>query len=193
MIKHSKYTIILLSFLFSTSIFAQKIATIKVADVQVPTAITIANKTLQLNGAGIRSKFFIDLYVGSLYLPEKSQNIDVILNAQQLALRLNITSSMISAQKMTDGINEGFKDATNGDTSKIAPQIQTFLALFETGIKEGDQFTFVFSKGSDVTTYKNNKKQGTIKGEDFSVALLNIWLGKAPAQQSLKDKMLGND
>jgi hypothetical protein len=32
---------------------------------------------------------------------------------------------------------------------------------------------------------------GTIKGKKFRVALLKIWLGKAPAQESLKEEMLG--
>ena len=193
MIKHSKFTVILLSFLFSTSIFAQKITTIKVADVQVPTEITIANKTLQLNGAGIRSKFFIDLYVGSLYLPEKSQNIETILNSPQLALRLNITSGMITAEKMTNAINEGFNDATNGNTKEIDNEIKAFLALFNAEIKDGDQFTFVANKNIGITAYKNNKAQATIKGEAFRLALLKIWLGKDPAQQSLKEEMLGSD
>lgn len=177
-----------ITLLFTTPIFAQKIA-----GVQVSKDLKIENSTLLLNGAGIRSKFFIDLYVGSLYLPEKSQNIDAILESEQSAIRLNITSGMISAEKMTNAINEGFDDATNGDTTKIAPQIKQFLALFSDEIKENDQFTFVFNKKSGVTSYKNNKQKATIKGETFRVALLKIWLGKEPAQQSLKAEMLAID
>ncbi|MGS0730103.1 chalcone isomerase family protein, partial [Shewanella sp. 0m-11] len=42
-----------------------------------------------------------------------------------------------------------------------------------------------------VTAYKNGQAQATIAGEDFRQALLKIWLGKEPAQNSLKEAMLG--
>ncbi|MGL5395016.1 MAG: chalcone isomerase family protein, partial [Shewanella sp.] len=41
----------------------------EVSGVQVADSITLDAQTLQLNGAGVRSKFFMDLYVGSLYVP----------------------------------------------------------------------------------------------------------------------------
>ena len=41
----------------------------KIAGVDVPQTVTIENKNLVLNGAGIRKKLFIKVYVGALYLP----------------------------------------------------------------------------------------------------------------------------
>lgn len=188
MIKFISNVLILCTILFSNAIFAQKIAGVEVAK-----TITVENSTLQLNGAGIRSKFFIDLYVGSLYLPTKSHNVEAILNSPQSVIRLNITSGLITAEKMTNAINEGFEGATNGNTVRIEPQIKVFLALFKAEIKDGDQFTFVANKKAGITAYRNNKKQATIKGDAFRIALLKIWLGKEPAQDSLKEKMLGLD
>ena len=173
MTKFISNVLILCTFLFSSSIFAQKIAGVEVAK-----TITIENSTLQLNGAGIRSKFFIDLYVGALYLPTKSQDVEVILNSSQSVIRLNITSGLITAEKMTNAINEGFEGATNGNVARIELQIKAFLALFKAEIQDGDQFTFVANKGVGVTAYKNNQKQATIKGDAFRDALLKIWLGE---------------
>ena len=34
--------------------------------------LLFSNIGLQLNGAGIRKKFFVSVYVGALYLPEKT-------------------------------------------------------------------------------------------------------------------------
>ena len=39
--------------------------------------------------------------------------------------------------------------------------------------------------------YKNGAKKGSIDGHDFKKALFGIWLGKKPADDDLKEGMLG--
>ena len=51
----------------------------KIAGVDVPQSATIENKVLVLNGAGIRKKLFIKVYVGSLYLTVKQTAVGKIL------------------------------------------------------------------------------------------------------------------
>jgi len=172
--------------LLSGSVSAKEISGVDVAE-----QIAIESTQLQLNGAGVRSKFFIDLYVGSLYLPSTTNDITTILDAPTSAVRLNITSGMITSDKMRDAINDGFKDATDGNTAEIKTEIDAFMALFSDEIKEGDQFTLATDKALGVTAYKNGEAQATIGGEAFRQALLKIWLGDSPAQSSLKKAMLG--
>ena len=162
----------------------------EVSGVQVAETVTLDSQTLQLNGAGVRSKFFMDLYVGSLYLPAALSSTAAVIDAPVAAIRLNITSGMITSEKMRDAITEGFEQATAENTADIQPQIDTFMALFKE-IKEGDQFTLVANKARGVTAYKNGQEQATIEGEMFRQALLKIWLGDKPAQKSLKEAMLG--
>ncbi|MCL1051209.1 chalcone isomerase family protein [Shewanella abyssi] len=163
----------------------------EVAGVEVNETLTFNEQPLVLNGAGVRSKFFIDLYVGSLYVPTTLDNTAAVIAADNVAVRLNITSGMITADKMKDAINEGFDDATDGNTAAIQPQIDQFMGLFSAEIVDGDQFTFLASKASGVTAFKNGTAQATIISEPFRQALLNIWLGDEPAQNSLKKAMLG--
>ncbi|KEK27638.1 chalcone isomerase family protein [Shewanella xiamenensis] len=163
----------------------------EVSGVQVADSITLDAQALQLNGAGVRSKFFMDLYVGSLYVPTPSNTTAEVINAPVAAIRLNITSGMITSEKMRDAIIEGFEYATADNTTDIQPQIDAFMALFKDEIKQGDQFTLVANKSRGVTAYKNGQEQATIEGEMFRQALLKIWLGEKPAQASLKEAMLG--
>ncbi|WP_076410821.1 chalcone isomerase family protein [Shewanella sp. UCD-KL12] len=176
-----------------TAAFMSYTATAKeISGVEISEQLDASGVQLQLNGAGVRSKFFIDLYVGSLYLPNKTSKLETVLAAPAAAVRLNITSGMITSDKMRDAIIEGFDDATDGDTQAIQAQIDSFMALFTDEIVEGDQFTFVTSKSEGVTAFKNGTEQDTITGEAFRTALLKIWLGDSPAQNSLKKAMLGN-
>ncbi|MCL1139675.1 chalcone isomerase family protein [Shewanella pneumatophori] len=174
------------SVLLSSSLQAKEVSGIQLDD-----SITVEGQTLVLNGAGVRSKFFIDLYVGSLYVPANLNTAQAALESPSVAVRLNITSGMITADKMKDAINEGFDDATDGNTTQIAAKIEQFMGLFSAEIVEGDQFTLLADKTTGVTAYKNGQAQATIAGEDFRQAVLKIWLGNEPAQDSLKEAMLG--
>ncbi len=164
----------------------------EISGVEISEQLEITGTQLQLNGAGVRSKFFMDLYVGSLYLPSKASDLQAVLAAPSAVVRLNITSGMITSDKMRDAILDGFDDATDGETQAIQAQIDAFMALFSDEIVEGDQFTFATSKSEGVTAFKNGAVQDSITGDAFREALLKIWLGDSPAQNSLKKAMLGD-
>ena len=42
-----------------------------------------------------------------------------------------------------------------------------------------------------MTAYKNDKELGTIEGMEFKKALFGIWLSNRPADDDLKEAMLG--
>ena len=48
---------------------ASKGYSLNIADVNIPDSFSAGGHRLILNGAGIREQFFMDLYVGALYLP----------------------------------------------------------------------------------------------------------------------------
>jgi hypothetical protein len=163
-----------------------------ISGVELDESLNIAEQALTLNGAGVRSKFFMDLYVGSLYLPSHQSALAEIIAQPVAVIRLNITSGMITSDKMIDAINEGFDGATDGKPEQLKAEIDQFMALFSAEIKKGDQFTFVLTKDQGVVSFKNQQQQGEIAGESFRQALIKIWLGDEPAQKSLKKAMLGN-
>ncbi len=55
-----------------------------VAGVNVAETVSAEGKTLKLNGAGIRKKFIIKVYVGALYLEETSTNAGEIVKSDQV-------------------------------------------------------------------------------------------------------------
>ncbi|MGF1725887.1 chalcone isomerase family protein [Photobacterium nomapromontoriensis] len=163
----------------------------EIAGVDVAETISYNEQPLQLNGAGIRSKFFMDLYVSSLYTAEKMDNADNIINGEQVsAVRLNITSGMITSEKMIDAMHEGFDLATDGNTAPIADNINAFITAFSSPIKEGDQFTLVSVPNTGIISYKNGEQLAITSGEAFRKAVLAIWLGDSPIDKGLKKEML---
>lgn len=162
-----------------------------ISGINVPDSIVVNQQPLILNGAGVRSKFFMDLYIGSLYLVSAQSEQEKVIEQPVAAIRLRITSGMITSDKMTDAIKDGFNDATDGNSASIQTEIDQFMTLFNDDIKDDDQFTFVLTKGNGVASFKNDQPRGEIPNELFRQALIKIWLGDKPAQKSLKQDMLG--
>ncbi|USD36850.1 MULTISPECIES: chalcone isomerase family protein [Ferrimonas] len=168
------------------------VAATDIAGVKVNDQIQLQGKPLTLSGAGIRSKFFMDLYVGSLYSAATGVDADSVIHGEHAsAIRLNIVSGLITSDKMIDTIEEGFENAAGDDFDALKPQIDRFIAVFNDKIVEGDQFTLLSLPGVGVEAYKNGQLLTLVEGERFRQALLGIWLGNKPADKDLKQEMLG--
>lgn len=164
----------------------------EVAGVTMPDSLKAGQDSLLLNGAGVRTKFFMDLYVGGLYVKAKGMEAGELVEADApMAISLHIISGLITSEKMEKTTREGFENATGGNTESIQDEIDTFIAVFNEKIEKGDVYDLIYVPGKGVETYKNGKFASVTKGLEFKKALFGIWLGDKPAQKSLKKEMLG--
>lgn len=168
-------------------------AQVTVSGVTMPGTLKVGNNNLVLNGAGIRVKLFMDIYVAGLYVTAKSNNGEAIAKANDAsAVKLQITSSLVTSDRMKEAILEGFKKSTGGNTAPVQAKIDRFVKLFSLEpIVKGNVFDLQYTPGTGVQVYKNGKLLETIDGLDFKTALWGIWLGNDPADKGLKAGMLG--
>lgn len=166
----------------------------EVAGVSLPQTITLGSRPLVLNGAGIRTKFFIKVYVGALYLPARTRDAEAVLrNTGPVAMHMYIVHGEISKEKLVDAWNDRFDaNLDAAERARLAPRIERFDALFPT-VHKGDVMRLDYLPGAGTTVSINNDKRGVIEGEDFMRAWLRIWLGKEPADGGLKQELLGGD
>ena len=88
--------------LLLTGVLSAPASALTVGDVDVPDTYSAMGQELKLNGAGTRSKWFMDLYVGGLYVPEQVSDGEAVINADEpQAITLHITSGMITSERMT--------------------------------------------------------------------------------------------
>ena len=162
--------------------------------VTFPAKLGTEGKVCVLNGAGVRKHYFINIYVAGLYLPTKSSDPNAIINADDaIAVRLQIISSLVTQERMTESVKEGFRKATGGNTAPIQKEIDLVLKIFNSEpIKVGDVFDIWYIPGKGIVASKNAKKISLeIPGLTFKKLLYSIWLGKDPVDEGLKDSMLG--
>ncbi|MFO0356756.1 MAG: chalcone isomerase family protein [Sphingobacteriaceae bacterium] len=167
-------------------------AQMEVEGVKIPYTFKTDETTLVINGAGVREKYFLDLYVGALYLKAKSNDAAKVIAADEaMCMKLHIVSGMITSEKMTESTDEGFKRSTNNNTAPIQAKINQFKAAFSEKISKGDVFDIVYETAKGSCVYKNNKLIVTIPGMEFKKALFGIWLCNDAAASDLKKKLIG--
>lgn len=184
-----KLITLLAGLLLGSTAFSQEIAGIEMPD----KITTTADTELQLNGAGVRTKWFMDLYVSGLYLQGTETDAEAILSADEaMAIRLHMVSGLITSEKMTEATLEGFENATHGETAPLQAEIDQLLSAFGVPIEKGDIFEFVYAPGTGIQIIKNGNVAQTISSDNaFKRAFFGIWISDKPAQKSLKYEMLG--
>jgi len=178
------------------SIYVPPVSAKKLGNLYFPDKIQIAGTStpLQLNGVGYRTKFFFKIYAGALYTEKKVHSRDAV---QALTgpgrVVMQFIYSEVSRDKLVAAWQEGFEENnTAAQLQTLAPEITQFNAMFPS-LKEGDIVILDYLPGKGTRVTIKGKVKGIIKGKDFNRALLDVWLGNEPADETLKQAMLGND
>lgn len=176
----------------ATVLFAGNALAVKVAGVELAPTITVGEQELTYNGAGIRKKLFIKLYVGSLYAAQNSNDAAALVSADEaMAIRINVISDFLTRSKMVKALNEGFAKSTGGDTAPVQAGIDQLMELMKDKIKTGNSLTLAYEPGAGTHVMRDGEALSVIPGLAFKQALFGIWLSDSPAQASLKKAMLG--
>jgi hypothetical protein len=160
------------------------------AGVNLPDTATVADKSLVLNGLGLRTEFMVKVYVGGLYLEHKSTDAGGIIKADAPKRIVMQFLHDASKKQMTDAFDQSFKDNAPDAETTIKSDTDRFLAAVEP-VKVGEQMVFTYLPGTGTTIAINGNDKLTIAGPAFSQAIFSVWLGPKPPTSSLKKGMLG--
>ncbi len=151
--------------------------------------VKTGEKTLKLNGLGLRKKAMFKVYVGGLYLESPSKDANAILTSDQAkAIRLYFLRDLTKAQ-LVEAFQEGF-EANAKDKAAQKAAFDRMLALVP-DVKTGSTLTFTYLPGRGTTLQVADKDLGVFEGKGFADAVFSIWLGSKPPSEDLKKGMLG--
>ncbi len=177
---------------------ASTFAATEVAGVKFEEKARVGAGETVLNGAGMRNRAFFKVYAMGLYLPQKASHVADALGGKGAKRVAIVTLRDLTAEQFADALVDGLKK--NHDEAALAP-LQPKIEQFRTimlGIGNAAEKTTVFidwlpDVGGGVTrlTVNGAVKGADIGGEDFYRGLLRVWLGEKPAQDDLKEKLLG--
>lgn len=174
---------------FTFLFFGTPATGLEITGTTIPESI---NKDLQLNGAGIRSKFFFKIYVAELYLEHPSADAGEVLDTPgKKRITMHILYDKVEKEKLIDGWNEGFtKNLSPEQLQTLHTKIQQFNELF-IDVHKGEKIILDFTPGQGTLVSIAGENKGIIEGADFNRALLSIWLGNKPVADDLRDSLLG--
>ncbi len=172
-------------------------AAAEVEGVKVPdrARLSDAGPELALNGAGVRTRFFFRVYVGALYLAQKSTAARAVIDdpgAKRMALHM---LRELSAEQFVSALEDGLKNNhAAAELARLEPRIKQLRTIFDAvkTAKPGDVIYIDYLPGAGTRITVNGAVRGVIAGEDFNRALLRIWLGDDPADGDLKKGLLGD-
>ncbi|MDQ1834902.1 chalcone isomerase family protein [Massilia scottii] len=150
--------------------------------------------SLVINGAGVSSKAFVDLYAAELYLPAKQTDAASILaSAGDKSLVMRIRFFGLSGALIAERLRAGLRANISADEFRQAqPHIAAIDAMLGSGtpLARGDVLRFDWRAGG-VRFTVNGVVRGCIEDAAFPAQLLRVWLGSEPVNPALKQRLLG--
>ena len=164
----------------------------EVLGIEMPDTLETGGQQLSLNGGGARTRLVVRVYVAGLYLAGPSSDAAAIIAADEpMAIRLHVTSGLLTAKRMREALVKGFNKSTDGNQASVQTGIDQLSSLLSEDISKRDTLTLAYTPGVGTEVRRNDKPLETIAGLAFKQALFGIWLGDKPAQDNLKAGMLG--
>ena len=169
-----------------------------VAGVKVDERTKLANQELVLNGAGIRyaAAGFVRVYVAALYLPtKKNTSNDIAALKGPKRMHLSVMRD-INSNDFSKALLTGMR--ANLSSTEQQKHFESLLKLGQIfgqipSLKKGESITIDSIPGTGAMILVNNKRVGEVFQDDtFFQALLQIWIGPKPIDESLKPVLLGN-
>ena len=160
-----------------------------VEGVKLPEQVTIGQSTLSLNGAGVRTKFLVKVYVGGLYLQSPTSDAGAVIAADQPRRIVLVLLHDLSKDQMSSSFREAFEANAGDRMDSLRERMGRFEGFLQSG-HPGDWMAITYQPGRGVTVVNKAGNWIVIPGKDFADALFSVWLGPHPADSGLKKAML---
>lgn len=166
---------------------------LEISGVKMEETLQLDNHHLVLNGAGMRSKFVVDVYVVGLYLGKKLHTAEAVL-ADTGPNRISIHLVRdVSGKLFSDGLNISLlANQSEEEMTVLDPKVDKLLKFISTvpELHKGEIVNLDYFPGLGTKILINGVDKGFIEGFEFNRALLKIWIGKKPVKKSVKHALL---
>ena len=156
----------------------------KLANIELPQKINLNKIDLFFNGAAIRSKFFIQTYIISLYCAEKITD--------ERSLRMQIITPLATSKAVSENIQNGMKDGLGSLYHQQKELVEDLRKVIEqSGVQYKDTIDIYYTSKGELKLYKNEGEIYANKdGKLFTETIFNMYVGKQPKDKKIKEALL---
>jgi hypothetical protein len=179
--------------LFLAVVLALPASAAKLAGVTLPEQASVGDKTLVLNGLGLREAtvLMVDVYVAGLYLETKSPDAAAILAPERTKQLVMSFVRSVGKEKLAEAWTEGFEKNAGEQRAALASDLAKLNAAMS-DVRKGDRITLTYQPERGVTVSVKGKDDVVIPGAEFQRVLFSIWLGSNPPNIPLREGLLGH-
>ncbi len=165
----------------------------KLAGIPLDPKINLNQIDLYLNGAAIRSKFFIQTYIVSFYCAEPITQENIAIESQiERSLRMQIITPLATSKAVSDNIQSGMKESLGKLYHEQKDLIEDLRNVIEqSGVQYKDIIDIYKTSKNELKLYKNNTEIYSNKnGKLFAESILSMYFGKYPKDKKIKEALL---
>ena len=170
-------------------------STTQVEGVNVPKMYQWNDQILPLSGAGLRTQYFFNVAVIALYGSSgSSEATGSSLFGFPAVVEIYFLRD-VDWDDITGELDLGLKaNQTREEMANLSPAIKQLNEVIKTAgeVKEGSSVSLLMRE-NEVEVRLNKKFLGVNSTQGLSKALLKIWLGDHPVQESVKKALLGKN
>jgi hypothetical protein len=151
--------------------------------------MTVGDTVLARAGAGSLSRWFIKGCDIALFVAKgtkKSEVLDDRARALEFSYYVGIEAEQF-ATAAWDTLKKNFRESELKERKRDIDKLHTFYRTVESG----DRYRLVYEPGAGTTLFLNEKKLGTVKGQEFARTYFSVWLGEVPIDRGLKKRLTG--
>lgn len=187
-------TALLYATLLSLMLTGHRVYSAEVAGIRIAPEARVGGTKLVLNGAGLRQKFMVDVYILGLYIPERTTVAEAVMDVAGTR-RISLTFLRdVTAEALIDALHEGVREnASDTEFARLKASADALAATMRplNVARKGDTVALDYLPGKGSQVIMNGQPVGLpIPGRELYRALLRIWLGHRPVDADLKRALL---
>jgi hypothetical protein len=165
----------------------------KLAGVELPETIDINKKALKLNGAAVRTKFFMQTYIISLYAEQSlTDEATAIHGDMERSLRMQIITPLATSKAVSENIQNGMKEGLGNLYNEQKDLVEDLRKIIEvSGVAYKDVIDIYYVPGGEMKLFRNGQEIYSNKnGKLFAKTIFGMYLGKNPKDKKIKQALL---
>jgi hypothetical protein len=159
----------------------------------LPETLEAGGRVLYLNGAGLRTKYFVSIYAAGLYLTHPMRDAQKIMDADEpMAVRMHMMTGLMTPGMMADALQESLEEVAGEDFETIRERTEAFIRAQDVKVGDDDICDYVYVPEEGLSVYINGERKAVLEGLDFKRAVFGMWLSDTPCDKALKRDFLGD-
>lgn len=165
----------------------------KLAGVNLTTKIILNHTDLYLNGAAVRSKFFIQTYIISFYTEKSITSMqEAVYSTIARSLRMQIITPLATSKAVSENIQNGMKESLGNVYNNQKELIEDLRYVIETSnVQHKDVIDIFYAENVGLKLYKNETEiYHNQDGKLFAETIFGMYVGDKPKDKKIKEALL---